>query len=301
MQRSEVGLFMNPNNPHSESNFCCFAARSRPIVTTAWWADFVRTASAFCHSWCCLPLLLAANSTASMCGGRRRPAPASRQWSTSTEPWSRSWALSCSNHLEPTRGRADDDVADAKESGNGTAATDGLNAKEFALLRSVVAARAPSRLLVFGLSPQLLALAAVNSGQGAATAFVTDSAEDADSARGVLVGRGPSSSAAVHRARYPDPAGEAWAVLRRARSSPVCRRPTGTVRKLGYRLALTSLPREVLDARWDVVVVDGPSGAGPGEPGRMGAIYTTAALARATGGRSGGRGGARDEPDGGKI
>ncbi|KAM0927350.1 hypothetical protein ACQ4PT_002821 [Festuca glaucescens] len=40
------------------------------------------------------------------------------------------------------------------ESGNGTAAkSDGLAAKEFALLRSVVAARAPCRLLVFGLSP----------------------------------------------------------------------------------------------------------------------------------------------------
>ncbi|KAI5019705.1 hypothetical protein ZWY2020_044593 [Hordeum vulgare] len=170
-------------------------------------------------------------------------------------------------------------------SGNGTADTDGLNAKEFALLRSVVAARAPCRLLVFGLSPQLLALAAVNSGQGAATAFITDSAEDADSARQVLAGRGRGQgSVAVHRARYPDPAGEAWPLLRRARSSPVCRRPTGTVRKSGCRLALTSLPREVLDARWDVVVVDGPSGAGPGEPGRMGAIYTAAALARAAGG-----------------
>uniref|UniRef100_A0A453D5P0 Uncharacterized protein n=1 Tax=Aegilops tauschii subsp. strangulata TaxID=200361 RepID=A0A453D5P0_AEGTS len=124
-------------------------------------------------------------------------------------------------------------------------------------------------------------LAAVNSGKGAATAFVTDSAEDTDSARGVLVGRGLSSSAAVHVSRYPDPAGEAWAVLPRARSSPVCWRPTGTVRKLGCRLALTSLPREVLDARWDVVVVDGPSGAGPGERGRMSAIYTMAALTRA--------------------
>ena len=51
---------------------------------------------------------------------------------------------------------------------------------------------------MFGLSPQLLAL---NSGQGAATAFV----EDADSARGVLVGRGPSISAAIQRARYADP------------------------------------------------------------------------------------------------
>lgn len=163
-----------------------------------------------------------------------------------------------------------------------TTARDDLAAKEFALLRSVVAARAPCRLLVFGLSPQLLALAAVNSGTGAATAFVTDSAEDGDAARRVLAGRVGGSTAAVHRARYPDAAGEAWALLRRARAAgPACTRPTGTVRKSGCRLALTSLPREVLDARWDVVVVDGPSGAGPGEPGRMGAIYTAAALARA--------------------
>ncbi|CAM0879312.1 unnamed protein product [Alopecurus aequalis] len=171
-------------------------------------------------------------------------------------------------------------------SGNGTAArTDALAAKEFALLRSLVAARAPCRLLVFGLTPQLLALAAVNAGPGAATAFLTDIAEDADAARRVLAGRVGGSSAAVHRAKYPDAAGEAWELLRRARAAgPACVRPTGTVRKSGCPLALTSLPREVLDARWDVVVVDGPSGAGTGEPGRMGAIYTAAALARAGGG-----------------
>jgi uncharacterized protein (TIGR01627 family) len=172
-------------------------------------------------------------------------------------------------------------------SGNGTAGNDGLAAKEFALLRSVVAARAPCKLLVFGLSPQLLALAAVNAGHGAATAFVTDSAEDWDAARRVLAGPRDvgGSTTAVHRARYPDAAGEAWALLRRARAAgPVCARPMGTVRKSGCPVALTSLPRKVLDARWDVVVVDGPSGAGPGEPGRMGAIYTAAALARAGGG-----------------
>ena len=65
--------------------------------------------------------------------------------------------------------------------GNGTARS-ALAAKELALLRSLVAARAPCRLLVFGLSPQLLALARLNSGagSGAATAFITDSADDAD-------------------------------------------------------------------------------------------------------------------------
>lgn len=177
---------------------------------------------------------------------------------------------------------------DAGGGGNGTARS-ALATKELALLRSVVAARAPCRLLVFGLSPQLLALAKLNSGAGAgaATAFVTDSADDADAARRVLLsGRGAGSAAAVavHRARYHDAAAEAWPLLRRARGSPACRRPTGTVRKSGCPLALTSLPREVLDARWDVVVVDGPSGAAPEEPGRMGTIYTAAALARAVAG-----------------
>uniref|UniRef100_A0A0E0MFI6 Uncharacterized protein n=1 Tax=Oryza punctata TaxID=4537 RepID=A0A0E0MFI6_ORYPU len=44
--------------------------------------------------------------------------------------------------------------------GGGGNGTDGLAPKEAALLRSVVAARAPCRLLVFGLSPQLVALSA---------------------------------------------------------------------------------------------------------------------------------------------
>lgn len=172
---------------------------------------------------------------------------------------------------------------DAGGGANGTA-RNALAAKELALLRSLVAARAPCRLLVFGLSPQLLALAKLNSDGAGATAFVTDSAEDADAARRVLLsGRGGAraDSVAVHRARYRDAAAEAWPLLRRARESPACRRPTGTVRKSGCPLALTSLPREVLDARWDVVVVDGPSGAAPEEPGRMGTIYTAATLARA--------------------
>jgi len=178
---------------------------------------------------------------------------------------------------------------DAVGGGNGTARS-ALAVKELALLRSVVAARAPCRLLVFGLSPQLLALAKLNSGAGAgaATAFVTDSADDADAARRALLsgrgaGAGSADAVAVHRARYRDAAAEAWPLLRRARGSPACRRPTGTV-KSGCPLALTSLPREVLDARWDVVVVDGPSGAAPEEPGRMGTIYTAAALARAVAG-----------------
>ncbi|CAO2148866.1 unnamed protein product [Urochloa humidicola] len=188
------------------------------------------------------------------------------------------------------------DAAAAASNGTGRGV---LAAKELTLLRSLVAARAPCKLLVFGLSPQLLALATLNSGAGsagaaAATAFVTDSTEDADAARSVLKGKkaggaGAAAVAVVHRVRYRDAASEAWPLLRRARGSPACRRRlgVGAVRKSGCPLALTWLPREVLDARWDVVVVDGPSGAAPGEPGRMGAIYTAAALARAAAGGGG--------------
>lgn len=174
-------------------------------------------------------------------------------------------------------------VWDPAAAGNGTGGgRAGLAPKELALLRSLVAARAPCRLLVFGLSPQLLALAAVNTaaGAGAATAFVTDIPADAAAAR--LLSSGEEGSVSIHVARFRDAAAEAWPLLRRARESPACRRPTGAVRKSECPLALTSqLPRDVLDVRWDVVVVDGPSGGAPEEPGRMGTIYTAAALARA--------------------
>lgn len=106
-------------------------------------------------------------------------------------------AASSSSPARPLRSPWDDDRSGG--SGNGTAIHGSLAAKELALLRSLVAARAPCRLLVFGLSPQLLALAAANSGHGAATAFVTDSDEDADGARRVL--GGAPGAAAIHRAR----------------------------------------------------------------------------------------------------
>lgn len=48
----------------------------------------------------------------------------------------------------------------------------------------------------------------------------------------------------------------------------MCRRPMETMRKSGCRLLLTSLPAEDVDARRNVVIVDGPSGAGPASQGR---------------------------------
>lgn len=107
---------MSPNNPHTESNFRClissqkviFAARSRPIVTTAWWADFVRAASALC---CCCPLpLLATAPCRELDGVHVRGQAEAGDGEQAVERVDGAmveviWAPSCSTHLEPTRGR----------------------------------------------------------------------------------------------------------------------------------------------------------------------------------------------------
>lgn len=46
------------------------------------------------------------------------------------------------------------------------------------------------------------------------------------------------------------------------------------------KLALTGLPRAVYNKRWDIIVVDGPSGSEPDQPGRMSAIYTAGLIGR---------------------
>ncbi|KAF9602241.1 hypothetical protein IFM89_025951 [Coptis chinensis] len=48
----------------------------------------------------------------------------------------------------------------------------------------------------------------------------------------------------------------------------------------GCRLALSDLPSEVYDKEWDLIMIDAPRGYFPEAPGRMGAIYSAAVMAR---------------------
>ncbi|EEE60713.1 hypothetical protein OsJ_14215 [Oryza sativa Japonica Group] len=172
--------------------------------------------------------------------------------------------------------------------GNGTDVGDGgLAPKEAALLRSVVAARAPCRLLVFGLSPQLAALAAVNAGKGAATAFVTDRGRG----RRQRVPFAPRRLGGVGGGGGQDPPGEVprrgWGGVAVFSATPEKARLSGFQRgpfpSSGSTWGLLTGCR----GKWftpggTCLSWTGPTGAAAGEPGRMGAIYTAAALARAS-------------------
>lgn len=73
---------------------------------------------------------------------------------------------------------------------------------------------------------------------------------------------------------------EAYELLRYARENSSCAPSSKRVRNSTCKLALTNLPEEVYKQKWDVIVVDGPSGDSLEAPGRMAAIYTAAIMAR---------------------
>lgn len=62
--------------------------------------------------------------------------------------------------------------------------------------------------------------------------------------------------------------------------APNCRIVPDKLLTSHCKLALTGLPKVVYNKRWDIIVVDGPSGSGPDQPGRMSAIYTAGVIGR---------------------
>lgn len=133
---------------------------------------------------------------------------------------------------------------------NNSANATALTEKEFQLLSNLISHRAPCNLLIFGLEPQHLVLASMNA--GGTTILLED-----------------------------DPAGEAYRVLKHAREDPACAHHSKPLEESTCQLALTKLPQEVYELKWDVVVVDGPRGDRAEAPGRMAAIYTASMIARA--------------------
>ncbi|EEF51781.1 glucuronoxylan 4-O-methyltransferase 1 [Ricinus communis] len=148
-----------------------------------------------------------------------------------------------------------------------------LTKKEFKLLSNVIKHKAPCNLLIFGLSAQFLKLSSINS--GGTTIFLEDDPDRISSIRA------KSNSTLIYKFDYHVPAKKAYNLLKHARESQDCAPSSGRLQNSTCKLALTNLPGEVYQQKWDVVVVDGPSGHSPEAPGRMAAIYTAGMIARA--------------------
>ncbi|WOL02480.1 hypothetical protein Cni_G11199 [Canna indica] len=151
-------------------------------------------------------------------------------------------------------------------------AEDVLSPKEYQLLSNLISRKTSCNLLFFGIKPQFLALAALNS---AGTAiFLEDDPEKlkAQAPKGV----------GIYLVKNHEKAGKAFELLEHARKHPSCRLQAGLLTSLTgskCRLVLKGLPAAVYGRKWDVIVIDGPSGDRPEAPGRMGAIFTAAVLA----------------------
>ena len=156
---------------------------------------------------------------------------------------------------------------------NNSANATALTEKEFQLLSNLISHRAPCNLLIFGLEPQHLVLASMNA--GGTTILLED-----DPAKLSTVRR-RSNNTRIYKVEHHIPAGEAYRVLKHAREDPACAPHSKPLEESTCQLALTKLPQEVYELKWDVVVVDGPRGDRAEAPGRMAAIYTASMIARA--------------------
>ncbi|OEL21958.1 putative methyltransferase At1g27930 [Dichanthelium oligosanthes] len=153
---------------------------------------------------------------------------------------------------------------------------------EIALSLEVLRRRAPLRLLVFGLGHDSRLWHALNP--GGATVFLEE-----DPAWYRVV-RAQSPFLRAHLVAYRTRLDQADRLLAAYRRHPACV-PAGeggganaTLRvrgNLACPLALHNLPPEVYETEWDMFMIDAPKGYFASAPGRMAAIWTAAAMARA--------------------
>ncbi|XP_027359782.1 glucuronoxylan 4-O-methyltransferase 1 [Abrus precatorius] len=148
-----------------------------------------------------------------------------------------------------------------------------LTRKEFKVLSNLIALKSPCNLLIFGFQPQYLVLSSMNA--AGTTIFLED---DHDMISKASIN---SNSTRTYKLGYNVPAKEAYNQLRHARQSQACAPNHRLLQRSKCKLALKSLPEEVYEKNWDVIVVDGPSGDSPESPGKMAPIYTASVLARA--------------------
>lgn len=85
----------------------------------------------------------------------------------------------------------------------------------------------------------------------------------------------------VHHVTYETQLSEADYLLSSYKTSPKCLPPHVFLKGNTWcKLALSKLPEEVYSREWDAIIIDGPKGYYGEAPGRMGAIFSAAVMAR---------------------
>lgn len=144
---------------------------------------------------------------------------------------------------------------------------------EISLCFNVLREAAPCNFLVFGLGHDSLMWAALNP--RGTTVFL----EEGESWIRSVITKAPSLHA--FHVHYPTRLAEANELLATYRDERDCMPGNaGMGGESRCRLALPGLPEEVRDKQWDVIMIDAPRGYFAEAPGRMGAIFTAAVMAR---------------------
>ncbi|KAJ4710834.1 Glucuronoxylan 4-O-methyltransferase [Melia azedarach] len=139
----------------------------------------------------------------------------------------------------------------------------------FNVLRNI----APCNFLVFGLGYDSLMWSSFNP--RGTTLFLE---EDPKWVQTVLKDA-PTLNA--HAVQYRTQLSEADRLLSSYKKEPLCWPSKAYIRgNMGCKLALTGLPDEVYDKEWDMIMIDAPRGYFAEAPGRMGAIFSAAVMAR---------------------
>ncbi|GJY95845.1 probable methyltransferase [Tanacetum coccineum] len=144
---------------------------------------------------------------------------------------------------------------------------------EISISFNVLKSISPCNFLVFGLGHDSLMWASFNP-EGP-TLFLEEDPKWVN----IVLKDAPDLNA-VH-VKYRTQLKEADDLLKSYKSEPECAPTKAYIRgNHKCKLALTGLPDVVYDKEWDMIMIDAPKGYYPEAPGRMGAIYSAAVMAR---------------------
>ncbi|GMP63164.1 hypothetical protein CsSME_00024964 [Camellia sinensis var. sinensis] len=142
--------------------------------------------------------------------------------------------------------------------------------KEISVTAKVLAKKSPCNFLVFGLGHDSLMWSSLN--YGGRTIFL----EEDEAWIGQIKRRFPMLES--YHVTYDSKVNQADGLME-VGNGPECT-AIGDTRYSMCQLALKGLPSEVYETKWDLIMVDAPTGYHDEAPGRMSAIYTAGMMAR---------------------